>query len=80
MRGSEHDKEPAVNRLGGFLVRVHEAGIANIREPKVNAWQFHEMLEETIFLPNALGIRLPFSSDTLIDTAVESTLGTRRNR
>jgi TetR/AcrR family transcriptional regulator, regulator of autoinduction and epiphytic fitness len=72
-------KEPAVNRLAGFLIRVHEAGIANIREPKINAWQFHGMLKETIFLPNALGIRLPFSSDKLIETAVESTLGTRRN-
>jgi hypothetical protein len=59
---------------------VREAGIANIREPKINARQFHGMLKETMFLPNALGMRLPFSSHTLIETAVESTLGTRRNR
>jgi TetR/AcrR family transcriptional regulator of autoinduction and epiphytic fitness len=76
----KHGKEPAVNRLSGFLTRVHKAGLAEIREPKINAWQFHGMLKETIFLPNALGITLPFTSEKLIKTAVESTLGTRRVR
>ena len=75
-----HGKEPAVNRLAAFLDRVHATGIAEIRESKINAWQFHGMLKETMFLPNALGITLPFSSETLIRTAVESTLGMRRLR
>ncbi len=67
-------------RLAGFLIRVHEAGIAVIHEPKINAWQFHGMLKETIFLPNALGISLPFPSEKLTEAAVESTLGRRRSR
>ena len=75
-----HGKEPAVNRLAAFLERVHKAGLAEIREPVINAWQFHGMLKETIFLPNALGITLAFTSKTLIEAAVESTLGSRRLR
>jgi hypothetical protein len=56
------DEPPVwIEGFAGFPVRVHEAGIANIREPQINARQFHGMLKETMFLPNAFGMRLPFS-------------------
>lgn len=69
-----HGKEPAVRGLTTFFGFLHNAGITDIPDPRLSAWQFHGMLKETVFLPAALGLKPVFTDKAIVETAVRATL------